>query len=59
MNAEYIRRLLLLGDHMPLLRRHDVIQSLGAPVVDGLMDFFNCADDPGLPMHAAACDTGT
>ena len=44
---------------MPLLRRHDVIQSLGAPFVDGLVDFFNGADDPGLPMHAAACDTGT
>ena len=44
---------------MPLLCRHDGVQSFGTPVVDGLMDFFNGADDPGLPMQAAVCDMDT
>ena len=44
---------------MPLLRRHDGVQSLGAPFVDGLVDLFHRADDPGLPMHAAECDMDT
>ena len=59
MNAECIRCLLLQGDHMPLLRCNDRIESVCTPVVDRLVHLLNRADDPGLPVRATECDVGT